>query len=45
MTENLKKYLQNNLNLESDLINKFVSEFIVETFKPKNYFLRNGWAL
>jgi len=42
MTENLEKYLKKNLQLENDLVEKFVSEFSIKKFKPKDYFLRNG---
>ncbi len=42
MTESLKKYLKDNLHLEQDLIEKFVSEFSHERFKAKDFFLRNG---
>lgn len=42
MTEYLKKYLKDNLHLEQDLIEKFVSEFSHERFKAKDFFLRNG---
>jgi CRP-like cAMP-binding protein len=42
MTEHLKKYLKDNLHLEQDLIEKFVSEFSHERFKAKDFFLSNG---
>jgi CRP-like cAMP-binding protein len=42
MTEKLTTYLKRNLNLETDLIEKFVSEFSFEKIKSKEYFLRIG---
>jgi hypothetical protein len=42
MTEKLTAYLKRNLNLETDLIEKFVSEFSFEKIKSKEYFLTIG---
>jgi CRP-like cAMP-binding protein len=42
MKENLKKYLQKNLQLEQDLIELFASQFSSLILESKDFFLRNG---